>query len=211
MIPWGHITSVADTVVTLPAAATIAVWLGAGRAWRMALWWCALFISGLALVAATKIAFIGWGIGVSALDFMGMSGHAMRAIAVFPVIFYLVLQRSPRAVRISGVSLGILIGILVGVSRVVLDFHSMSEVLAGCAMGAVVSLGFIWIARGMPRPYVNRWLIAFGLFALLPTSYAKPAPTNLWMNAIALYLSGNEMPYDRSSGRPMSINEHCSQ
>lgn len=211
MIPWAHITSVADTVVTLPAAATIAVWLVAGRAWRMALWWCVLFTSGLVVVAATKIAFLGWGIGVSTLDFMGMSGHAMRAIAVFPVIFYLVLQKSSRAVRASGVLLGILIGILVGLSRVVLDFHSVSEMLAGCATGAAVSFGFIWMSRGLPRPHVNRWLIAFGLFALFPTSYANPAPTNLWMNAIALYLSGHDVPYDRSTGRPISANKHCSQ
>jgi membrane-associated phospholipid phosphatase len=204
MIPWIHITSVADTVVTLPAAVTIAVWLVAGRAWRMALWWCLLFAGGLAIVAATKIAFIGWGVGISAIDFMGMSGHAMRATAVFPVIFYLILQRSPATVRGAGVMLGLSIGALVAVSRVALDVHSVSEAVAGCAMGGAVSLGFIWRSRGMPRPWVNRWIIALGLFALLPTSYAKPAPTNQWIQAVALYLSGNDAIFDRGTGRPMA-------
>ncbi|OGB20530.1 MAG: membrane-associated phospholipid phosphatase [Burkholderiales bacterium RIFCSPLOWO2_02_FULL_57_36] len=208
MIPWMQITSVADTAVTLPAAATIAVWLITGRAWRMAIWWCLLLIFGLAVVVATKIAFIGWGIGISAIDFMGMSGHAMRATAVFPVIFYLTLQRSPTLVRASGVLLGISLGVLVGVSRVVLNVHSVSEVVAGCALGGVVSLGFIWISRGFPRPHLNRWIIALGLSILLPTSYANPAPTNRWMNAVALYLSGHDMPYDRNAGRSISPDEH---
>ena len=208
MIPWMYITGVADTVVTLPAAATIVVWLLTGRAWRMALWWSLLFAGGLAIVAATKIAFIGWGIGINALDFMGMSGHAMRATAVFPVIAYLVLQRSSAAVRASGVLLGISIGLLVGVSRMALQVHSVSEIIAGCMIGGAVSLGFIWVSRGLPRPYLHRRLIALGMLALLPTAYANPAPTNQWMNAVALYLSGHDTPYDRSTGRPISPDEH---
>ena len=208
MIPWLQITGVADTVVTLPAAATIAAWLLAGRAWRMALWWCVLFIAGLAIVVATKIAYIGWGMGIEALDLMGLSGHAMRATAVFPVIFYLMSQRSPPAVRASGVVLGILLGVLVGVSRVMLSVHSVSEVVTGCALGGAVSLGFIWIARGLPRPQLNRRIIAIGLLALLPASYASPAPTERWMNAVALFLSGHDAPYHRGVGRAISPDEH---
>lgn len=208
MIPWMHISSVADTVVTLPAAVTIAVWLATGRAWRMTAWWSLLFICGLAIVAATKIAFLGWGLGIHALDFMGMSGHAMRATAVFPVIFYLVLQQSSKGGRTSGVLLGILIGILVGVSRIALHVHSVSEVVAGCAIGGAVSVGFIWIARGLPRPHLDRRLIALGMCALLPTAYASPAPTHQWMKAVALYLSGHDVPYDRSAGSALSPDEH---
>ena len=130
---------------------------------------------------------------------------------VFPVILYLVLQRSPNVVRISAVSLGIFIGVLVGISRLALGVHSVSEVVAGCALGAAVSLGFIWISRGLPRPHLNRRIIALGLFALLPTSYAKPAPTTQWMNAVALYLSGHEVPYDRSAAHLISPDEHRSQ
>lgn len=211
MIPWLQITGVADTVVTLPAAATIAAWLIAGRAWRMALWWCVLFVVGLAVVVATKIAYIGWGVGIETLDLMGMSGHAMRATAVFPVIFYLALQRSPAAVRASGVLLGVLLGVLVGASRVALNVHSVSEVVTGCALGGTVSLGFIWIARGLPRPALNRRIIALGLLALLPASYATPAPTDRWMKAVALYLSGHDLPYHRSIGRTISPDEHHSR
>jgi membrane-associated phospholipid phosphatase len=207
MIPWMQITSVADTVVTVPAAATIGLWLIAGRAPRMALWWCALFSIGLGLVAATKIAYVGWGIGISEFEFTGMSGHAMRATAVFPVVCYLVLQKSSASIRASGVLLGVLFGILVGISRVALNVHSVSDVVAGCFIGGAVSLGFIWISRGLPRLHLNRWIIALGLSALLPTSYASPAPTSRWVNAVALYLSGNDVPYERKVGRPIAPDE----
>ena len=93
MIPWMEITRFGGIVVTAPAAAAITAWLMMGRAWRLAAWWCVLFIGGMALVVATKIAFIGWGLGIQALDYTGISGHAMRATAVYPVLFYLVLLR----------------------------------------------------------------------------------------------------------------------
>lgn len=199
MIPWTHITGFGDSVVLLPAAAAIAVWLITGRAWRMAWWWCVLFGGGLTIVAATKIAFIGWGIGNSALDFTGISGHAMRAAAVFPVICYLLLQRSPPVVRNLGVALGLAIGALITISRVMVNDHSVSEAVAGCIMGSALSLGFIRLSSHWPKPYLNRWIVGFSLLALFPTSYAEPAPTNQWMTSVALYLSGHDKPYVRTA------------
>jgi membrane-associated phospholipid phosphatase len=200
MIPWPHITALGDSVVTLPAAAIILVWLMAGNAWRMAFWWGLLFATGLIVVIATKVAFIGWGIGSPALDFTGISGHATRAAAVLPVIFYLPLQRLSASVRWFGILLGLALGILVGVSRIVLNDHSVSEVAAGCALGSMICLSFMWLSRSLPKPALNRWLIALSMLALLPTTHAEPAPTADWMNAVALYLSGRDRPYVRTWG-----------
>lgn len=201
MIPWTKITMFGDTVVMMPAAAAIIIWLVAGRAWRMAFWWGLLFTTGLFVVVATKIAFIGWGIGIDALDFTGISGHSMRATAVLPVIFYLLLQKSSPPVRTSGVAMGLALGMLIGVSRIALHTHSVSEVVAGAVLGSSISVGFIRISDSLPKPALNRWLIAFSLLALFPTSYAEPAPTNHWVNAVALYLSGHDKPYVRTTGR----------
>lgn len=202
MIPWMKITSFGDSMVMMPAAAAIILWLVIGRAWRMAFWWSGLFTLGLVLVAATKIAFIGWGIGIRALDFTGISGHAMRATAVIPVIFYLMLQKSPPAMRTMGIGCGFLLGILLGVSRVEVQAHSISEAAAGCMLGAFISLGFMWISAPLRKPWLNRWLIALSLLALFPTSNAKPAPTQRWMKGVALYLSGHDRPYVREDWQP---------
>lgn len=197
MIPWNQISMFGDSVVTLPAAAAIMVWLIAGRAWNMALWWGSLFAAGLILVAATKVAFIGWGIGISAIDFAGISGHSMRASAILPVLFYLLLHRSMPLLRDGGVVLGLLLGALMGISRVAVGAHSVSEAVAGCLLGGAIGLGFILLSKPLPKPHLNRFLIAFSLFGLLPTSYAEPAPTDHWLQAVALYLSGHERPYVR--------------
>lgn len=189
-----------DTVVTLPAAAAIIAWLVIGRAWRMAFWWGFLFSLGLFIVLATKVAFIGWGIGIEALDFTGISGHAMRASAVFPVMAYLLLQRSAPQARNRGIAAGIGIGLLIGVSRLLLHTHSVSEMMSGALLGTAIALGFIRMATAETALQLNRWLVAASMCALMPTSYAEPAPTNDWVNAIALYLSGHDKPYVRYYG-----------
>jgi membrane-associated phospholipid phosphatase len=207
MIPWQHITSLGDSVVTLPAAAAILLWLIAGNAWRMAFWWACLFAAGMVVVIATKLAFIGWGVASTALDFTGISGHATRATAVLPVIFYLVLQRFAAPVRHLGIVVGLGFGILIAVSRVVLNDHSVSEAVAGCVLGSAISLGFMWLSRPLQKPALNRWLIAFSLLALLPTTHAEPVPTSDWMQAVALYLSGRDQPYVRTWG-PLAQPAH---
>ncbi|MEB0010062.1 phosphatase PAP2 family protein [Glaciimonas sp. Gout2] len=199
------ITRLADTTVMLPLAAACTVWLACGRAWRMAFWWCLLFALGLTLVAATKIAFIGWGIGIQALDFTGFSGHAMRTTAVMPVLFYLLLQKSSPTVRTLGVLLGIALGVLIGISRLAVQVHSVSEVVSGCILGAFVSVGFIWISSTLPKPILHRWLIALSLIVLIPAPMAKPAPTDRWLNAISLSISGHEKPFERG----YSGKSHC--
>ncbi|MDB5823701.1 MAG: rane-associated phospholipid phosphatase [Herminiimonas sp.] len=198
MFLWHKITFVGDSVVLLPAGLVILAWLAAGHAWRLALLWSALFASGLVVVLATKIAFIGWGIGIESLDFTGVSGHAMRASAIFPVIAWLFLQRSSGSARNLGILVGVGLGLLVTVSRVVLHYHSVSEAVSGWMLGSVVALLFIRVGQGLAKPQLNRWLIALAMLGLLPTSYAEPAPTSQWMNTVALYLSGHDRPYVRS-------------
>jgi hypothetical protein len=155
--------------------------------------------TGLAIVAATKIAFVGWGIGIRSLDFTGISGHAMRATAVIPVIFYLMLSRSHRVGQLCGIALGVLSGVFLGISRVEVSAHSVSEAAAGSLLGLIVSAGFIWKSFAIPNPAPKMWLIVFSLIALFPTLYAKPAPTHHWINEIALYLSGRDKPYGREN------------
>lgn len=197
MISWLHITGLGDTVVMLPAATAIAVWLAMTRAWRMALVWCLMFGTGLMAVVATKIAFVGWGIGIRALDFTGISGHAMRASAVLPVLCYLGLREAPAVLRHAGLSLGIIGGALLTLSRVAVQAHSVSEALAGFLLGSLISLSFICLCHCRPALRIPSWLLALTLLALIPSSYANPAPTSRWINGVALYLAGHDRPYER--------------
>jgi membrane-associated phospholipid phosphatase len=197
MVSWDYITNLGNINVLGPAALAIALWLVLGRAWRLAWCWCLMFGGGLALVVASKIAFIGWGVGSQAFDFTGFSGHAMRAMAVFPVMLFLILHRTSPATRVAGVVLGIAAGVLIGVSRVQVHAHSTSEVISGGLLGLLVSLSFLSMVGHRQKFSLNGALIALSLLGLFGTSYAAPAPTHSLMVRLTLLVSGHERPFVR--------------
>ncbi len=85
---WLLLTRLGEAPILLPAA-MLALWAlsrhAAGR--RLALGWLGSLGSAVFLTTATKVAFIGWGLGWPAIDFTGISGHAMFAAAVYPLLF----------------------------------------------------------------------------------------------------------------------------
>jgi hypothetical protein len=195
MIPWTKIIHVGDTAIMIPAAAAIMAYLVTGRAWRMAWLWCLLFSLGISLVAATKIAFLGWGSGIHSVNFKALSGHATSTTAVIPVIFYLLLQRFPPIIRTCGILLGIVFGVVMGILLVMLHEHSASEAAAGCVIGGIISIGFIWLSDTLPSS-PNPWLIPISVLAFLAVWYAELSSIEYWMVRVALYLSGHEQPYN---------------
>jgi membrane-associated phospholipid phosphatase len=202
MIAWSALTQFGDISVTSLAALAIAAWLFAEDEKRLAVRWGLLFSGGMVVVVATKMAFIGWGIGIRSLDFTGFSGHTMRATAVLPVLFYLILPRTAPMMRTGGALLGFAFGTVVGISRLAVHAHSISEVVAGWLLGALVSISFLRIAGMTLRKHVfNPLRIALSLLALLPAPYVHPAPTQQWLTDITLYFSGHEHPFPRTGWR----------
>lgn len=196
MIPWMKIVHLGDTAVMIPAAVAIMVYFISGRAWRMAWQWGLVFTAGISLVAVSKIAFLGWGSGIHSIDFKALSGHATSTTAVIPVLFYLLPQRFPPLIRATGVLLGIVFGILMGILLVVLKEHSVSEAVAGCILGGIVSFSFIWISGPLPSFNLNPWILPFSVFVFMTVWYAEPISIENWMERIALYLSGHEKTYN---------------
>ncbi|HEY8101125.1 MAG TPA: phosphatase PAP2 family protein [Burkholderiaceae bacterium] len=201
MTSWTTITSLGDIKAMAPVAAAIGIGLAMGNAWRMALWWCLLLTISLGLVAASKLAFIGWCVGSYTFDFTGFSGHAMRMTAIAPVLFYLLLQNASSQTRALGIFLGMMCGVIVGISRLALHDHSPSEVVMGWTLGAIVSLGFILTFRSAKTFVLNRWIVTLCLLIILTAPTVEPAPTQRWIVAIALYLSGHDQPCTRDAWR----------
>lgn len=209
MIDWADITHFGDITITACTALAIAVWLLIEGEKRLAVLWSVLFAGALALVVATKIAFIGWGIGIAAIDFTGISGHATRAAAVMPVLFYLILQKTPPAVRATGAALGLAGGALVAVSRVAVHAHSVSEAAAGLALGAAISIGFLHAAgKSLRRPVFNPLRTALSAIVLLQAPYVHTAPTERWLTDLTLYMTGHEKPFPRAGRKTHPHNTH---
>jgi membrane-associated phospholipid phosphatase len=192
---WTYFTKLADTNVMMPLAFLLAAWLAWLHRWREAALWLTLFCGALGIVAATKIAYIGWGIGIASLDFAGVSGHAMRASALAPVFGYLALQKRTRAAIAAVLMGGVAFGILIAVSRLVLHQHSLSEVVSGVLLGSTAGFAFLLLTGTQRILHWNIAVVALCLFIAISGVMARPAPTGRWIEQIALYLSGRDQPY----------------
>jgi membrane-associated phospholipid phosphatase len=199
MISWTTITDFGDSAAMLPAAIVIGLWLAIGGAWWRALVWTLVFTLGTSVVVASKIAFIGWGYGIRSLDFTGVSGHSMLATAILSAGFYLAGEELRRGVRLAGVVTGMAGGFLIGISRLELQVHSVSEVVAGCLVGGIVGGLFIGVARHLPRPAVPAIAGGGALLLLLVTLHGGKAPAQDWITHLAAALSGQPVPYTRSN------------
>jgi membrane-associated phospholipid phosphatase len=200
-MPWSHISALGGLNVTAIVAVAIAGWLVGARCWRLSLAWCLLFAGAMVLVAASQMAFIGWGVGVRSYDFTGFSGHSARAAAVYPVAIFLLLERRPTWLRLLGILGGAVLGALVAVARVKVGAHSVSEAVLGFGVGAATALLFIARAyanrRGAPKPL----LVALGLaMLLLPRS--EPNYGHQWLIGLALTVAHQDRPWLRETWEP---------
>jgi membrane-associated phospholipid phosphatase len=195
---WQQVTRLGEAQLLLPALLLAAWWLarrpGGGR--TAALWLAATTAAAL-LTTATKVAFIGYGVGWAALDFTGVSGHAMFAAAVLPLLLCLVggrlAETRPRALLAAGYALAA----VVAVSRVMVHAHSWSEVIVGFALGALCS-GAVLRAAPLPPLRMARWLpTALLAWAVLGVLAAPPSQTHDLVTRLALAHSGRAKPYQR--------------
>jgi hypothetical protein len=198
MMFWKLIINIGHTAVMLPLAGAIAAWIITARAWRLALCWCVLFAAGLSVVALSKIAFLGWKFGIPPLEFKALSGHAFRATAVLPVLFFVLLHGTSRSRQKAGVAFGIGVSIGLGVLLVHFKFHTASEVVPSFLLGIFVSLGYMRIATTMPAPQLNQWVVPISLLVFIVFFSLKPSSVSPRLVDVALYFSGRDRPYEWS-------------
>lgn len=134
---WLFLSQLGDSRWLLPLSLVLMLFgARANRALRVR-WAVGLIIVG-GLSLASKLAFLGWGIGWPRLDFTGFSGHATMTAAVYPVVVYLTLQGRVRWPLVGAV-LGALLAAAIAYSRLPLNAHSVSEVVSGWLLGIAVS------------------------------------------------------------------------
>jgi membrane-associated phospholipid phosphatase len=196
---WTFITALGSVGVMAPVAVVVASWLAVGYRWTYAVAWLALLGAASTLVAASKIAFMGWGVGVRDLDFTGVSGHSLMATAVLSIAMFVAMMPTRDTLRISGVATGLLLGVLVSVSRVLLNAHSVSEAVTGWMLGVVVVLAFVRIAWKAERGRLSPIPLAATVVTIVIALYGVPVPTQRWLAEIAIVLSGNARPYLRAT------------
>ena len=207
---WLFLTRLGEAQVVLPCALLAAiVLLCKPDTRRLAIWWMLSLGAAITLTTASKLAFIGWGVGSAELDFTGISGHAMFASAVYPLLFgTLLAPPAPRGGAGCAIVAGFMLALLVGVSRVMIGVHSVSEVVAGLLVGGMVSalvLGLVRMPRLSTGPIVPAALV---LFAAWMPIHAPASVTHLAVTQLSLLLSGNKEPFTRADMRQKMRGPH---
>jgi membrane-associated phospholipid phosphatase len=195
---WHLITRLGEMQILLPAAALALVslfWKPDAR--RLAWFWVLLLVSSTLITTASKVAFIGWGIGISAIDFTGFSGHAMFASAVYPLLFTTLASHAHRGVQRLALAGGFVLAVLVGISRVEVGAHSWSEVLAGLLLGGAVSVAAL-AQSSLPRAAMGRLApVLVAVWLLIMPIHAPQTQSHSLVTRLSLTLSGKLAPHTR--------------
>lgn len=200
---WQWVSFFGDSTVLLPSAAAVFMVLFLRRPSRQIAWqWGLLFGITGAIVSASKLAFMGWGIGIRELDFTGFSGHTALSTAFWPIFLWLLCTRGSIALRRIAMVMGYLLAGLVGYSRLAIHAHSLSEVIAGLLLGACGSALFLLLQRNSSR-VVDAQLSWGGVLSLIiiPVvllNIGTKAPTQSLLGEIAVKLGPLEKPFTRS-------------
>ena len=84
-----------------------------------------------------------------------------------------------------------------GVSRVMIEAHSWSEVIAGLAAGSMVSVSTLWMARSR-HARVPLWMpLGIAAWLAITPVHAPASTTHDMVTRLALKLSGRAMPHTR--------------
>lgn len=197
---WHLITRLGEVQILVPAA-LLAMFVLARQPMTRAVagrWLLALLLA-TTLTTASKVAFIGWCLGSTWLNFTGISGHAMYAAAIYPLLLGTLAARLARLGQVAALLAGGVLALLVGWSRLEVGAHSVSEVLAGLALGYAVGAWSLGRAS-LPRMLSGRALsIAALLWVLIAPLHLPSVPTHALVTRLALSLSGHALPCTRQA------------
>lgn len=201
---WAWLTPLGNGVLLFPLMAVtvlVLLWRARGHRREVLRWPLALGVA-IALVAASKIAFYGFGIGVKSWNLTGYSGHAVLALGFWPVFLMLLVPVRFITLRPLLVLAGVVLGLMVGYSRIALGAHPPAEVLVGVILGglaAAIGVGHL-LRLELGTPMVLVLLAAMIALPLWKPEWTSAhLPSERWFAQIGTELSGREKPFRRAA------------
>ncbi|MBA0286287.1 phosphatase PAP2 family protein [Stenotrophomonas maltophilia] len=184
---WRTLSALGDSRWLLPMALVLLITLPRADArlkWR---WLLAIAVTA-GVTLASKLAFMGWGIGIKSVHFTGFSGHAAMSSVIYPVVGVLLAGPGKRA-RTFGRAIGVLLATAIAWSRIPLHAHSLSEVVAGLALGLSCSTLALRTASPIGRPPAMAVVAAVVAGMVLPFTLPD-LHTHQLVIALAKFISG---------------------
>ncbi|MGB9096405.1 phosphatase PAP2 family protein [Erwinia sp.] len=193
------LTYFGDSMLLIPTAVIMAILITWKNSDRRAVWyWALAFCAAGAIVSLSKIAFLGYGIGSARYNFTGFSGHSAMSATLWPVMLWLLSGRFKPAWRTCAVVVGYLIPLMVGASRLVLNYHSTSEVIAGLILGFTLSTAFLVSQRRSElQGFSTAQLCLALLLPLLLMSHGRIATTQQFLQRLSVQIAGVDHAWTR--------------
>jgi len=163
------VTNFGDQAIVLPLAVGVALVFALSGWRRGALAWTSAIGGTFALIVLLKLHFFACGPVSPGASFGNPSGHTAAAAAVYGALAA-VIARSIRDDRrwalLCAVVIGVFLAAVIGETRLILDMHSMAEVVVGGAIGVGGAASFVLLA-GPPSHLVRiERVVATGLLAM---------------------------------------------
>jgi membrane-associated phospholipid phosphatase len=193
---WALFSRLGEAQILLPAMGAALFWLlRTPRGRPLALAWCVAVLAAATLTTASKVAFIGYEVGYAPLDFTGLSGHAMFAAAVLPVLMRMAAGRARRPWPRLAIAAGYMLALLIAISRIKTGAHSVADIVPGFLLGALASAAALRGTR-LPEAPTPAWLGVALLVWLVALPFNAPASrSHDWVTQLSLRISGREQPY----------------
>ncbi|HEL5054157.1 TPA: phosphatase PAP2 family protein [Stenotrophomonas maltophilia] len=191
---WLFLSNLGDSRWLLPMAMVLLLALPRSESSLRRRWAVAIAVTA-GLTVASKLAFMGWGIGIRRLDFTGISGHAAMSSVVYPVALWLTVSTGERR-DLRWFAAGSLLAGAIAYSRLPVQAHSTSEVISGLALGLAASCAVLGTSVAHSRPKVRVLLLACVTGLVVPAAISDLRTHDLIRDAAKL-LSGRSSTHER--------------
>jgi membrane-associated phospholipid phosphatase len=198
MKSWQFISAFGDSAVLLPCASLLILWLCVRPEARgLALNWALLFLGVTGIVVSSKLTFMAWGLGIQRLNFIGISGHSAMAGLVWPSLLGLAVAGHSRLCRLTMVVSGIGLALLVAISRLMLQVHSVAEVTSGLLIGTTAAVLFLVKFHDQWSADRRHSGLLLAVLVVLPLVYNYRFPSERILREVAQHLSADNTVYTR--------------
>ncbi len=130
----------------------------------------------MALVGISKVFYAGCDLEISAINFRMISGHTMLSASVYTVAGGLLLGHFGKRWYGLGAAGGLLFAAAIGVSRVIINAHTIAEVVSGWLLGAAVATMLLLRVFNQPRKMPRAAFAGVALLAVSTLAYGRHAP-----------------------------------
>ena len=168
---WWRITLLGEPTMLIPVSIVVVLWLWFSCTPRIALAVGGFLALGGVLLTAQKLLYYVGGFSLTSIRLYSVSGHSLAASYIYGSLIVMIARNWPRSLRYGAWVVVAVLVLAIGVSRVVVTDHRMSEAVIGLALGIILLSCFLWFSWRKAHPRHAAWTLALPCFGMMALAY----------------------------------------